>query len=100
MLAAPPGQRWREVRRDERAAPALDLADMGLLVVAAGLEAGDSRPMITWPSVMASKPLTSKNQVAKPPWNSSAPRRHWTRPPEQCQAPGGQAHEVVGAAQV
>src|SRR3954453_21467146 len=40
MLAAPPGEIVREeVRRDERDAPALDLSDVRLLVVAARVEA-------------------------------------------------------------
>ena len=54
-------------------------------MVAADVEAAGSRPMITWPSVMAEAitiaPL--RNQREKPPWNSSAPHRRWTRPPVQ-----------------
>ena len=40
MLAAPPGpEAGRQISGDEGPAPALDLPDMGLLVVAAGVEA-------------------------------------------------------------
>ena len=68
MSALPPCQETgQQVGRDERGAPALDLADVGLLVVAADSRHQGSRPMITWPRVIAEKPNLSANHREKPP---------------------------------
>ena len=69
MAAASPRQQLAaEVGRKEGRSPPLDLADVGVLVVAEDVEAdGHSGPRITWPSVIASNRRRSPNQVANPP---------------------------------
>jgi hypothetical protein len=42
-----------------------------------------------------------RSQLEKPPWNSSVPRRRWTRPPvHKVSAPAVSPTSVVGAAHV
>src|SRR5690349_2548222 len=58
--------------------------------------------MMTWPRVMAEAEtiLRSRSHREKPPWNSRAPRRRWTRPPVQSvNAPAVSPTSVVGAVQ-
>ena len=68
MSTAHPGPRLaREIRRDKERSEPLHLADMGQLVARHESRHARSRPMTTWPSVIAAALTRQSNQRAKPP---------------------------------